>query len=269
MFRYFSLLILFCSLGWTYEGLYEVELRCDDRTNPNCIELNRKARLAVVKTPQVLAVSIGYPEQSLSRYAFTSEVTSLANNRYIGIQPLGSDSVAQFSQIQIEFFEEDGTVFITGRLRDARFLKDITLSGRQILPIDSLNRDEHSGFSPSLPDASEGRFLAKGKNRTWLLTIRKAFSALSSSSGEEELLAEIADLGNPSSGELASGERTYLKSMRNENQQLEFYTPLSQEGAFLKWVLLSDTTTIFRLPQLVGFFYSSNGVYSPLTIERL
>lgn len=273
MFRYLGLFILICSLSWSYEGLYEVELRCEDRTNPNCMELNRKARLAIIKTPQVIAVSIGYPEQSLSRYAFTSEDTSITNERYVGIQSLGSDSVAQFSQIQIEFSDdEDGNISISGQIRDARFLKDITVTGQRILPIDTLSRDDNSALSPTLPASQEGRFLARGKNRTWLLTIRKAFNTLVSSlasSGEGELLAEITDLGNPTTGELASGERTYLKSMRNENNQLEFFTPLSQEGAFLKWVLHSDTQTLFRVSTLNGFFYSSNGVYSPLTLERL
>lgn len=270
MVRFLSLLIFACSLGWSFEGLYEVTLICEDRTNPNCTELNRKAKLAIIKTPKVLAVSIGYPEQSLTRYAFISDVTSLSNRRYEGVQPLGSDSSGRFSQIQLDFSldfseAEQGLISVQGFIRDARFLKDITLAGNRILPPEGLSRDETSQPNPSLPIESEGRFLARGINRTWLLTLRKALV----SSNSEELLAEITDLGNPNNSELASGDRTYLKSMQNEHNQLEFFTPLSQTGAFLKWIILSDLETVFRASKLSGFFYSSNGVYSPLTIERL
>jgi len=266
MVRYFSLFILICSLSWSVEGLYEVELQCDDRTNPNCAELNRMARLAIIKTPKVLSVSIGYPEQSLSRYTFISEDTSLSSDRYVGNQPFSPDSIGKFSQIQLDFSEdEQGLISVRGFIRDAKFLKDITLAGNRILPVEGLSRDETSILNPSLPTQTEGRFLARGKNRIWLLTLRKAL--LSSTS--EELLAEITDLGNPSNSELASGDRTYLKSMQNEHKQLEFFTPLSQTGAFLKWIILSDLETVFRASKLSGFFYSSNGVYSPLTIERL
>lgn len=266
MVRYLSLFILISSLGLSFEGLYEVRLNCEDRDNPNCIELNRTANLAIIKTPKLVAVSIGYPEQSLTRYAFVSEETQLSDGRYVGVQPLSSDSIGKFSQIQIDFSDQgESPLAIQGFIRDARFVKDILISGTQILPVKALSRDDLSEENFALPNLGEGRFIARGKNRNWLLTIRKAIAG--SESGD--LLAEVTDLGNPSAAELASGERIYLKSMRNENKQFEFFTPLSQNGAYLKWVILADLESIFRVTKLTGFFYSSNGVYSPLTIERL
>lgn len=266
MVRYFSLLVLACSLTWSYEGLYEVTLNCEDRKNPNCAELNRTANLAIIRTPKVLAVSIGYPEQSLTRYAFVAEDPSLSSRRYVGVQPLGSDSVGRFSQIQLDFSgEEEGSISVHGFIRDARFLKDILLTGQQLFPLQSLSRDDAPEISPSLSEVQEGRFLARGKNRNWLLTVRRAIAG----SRSLDFLAEVTDLGNPKTSELASGERIYLKSMQNEHRQFEFFTPLSQSGAYLKWVIFADPENIFRVSTLKGFFYSSNGVYSPLTLERL
>jgi hypothetical protein len=199
------------------EGLFEIQITCEDRTNPACSELNRKARLAFIRTDEVLAASIGYPEVSVARYSFVSDDLELKNNRYIGDQMVTSSSSAQFAEVAMEFIYQDHDgkhqLSIKGFIRDARFLKDVEFFGKQTISLHTLNPQD-SNISPFISsENTEGRFLAKGKDRQWIITIRKT---LSHSSGKTEYLAETTDMGSPDGTELASGERRYLRSIQTK-----------------------------------------------------
>jgi len=249
------------------EGVFNIQMICDDRTNPNCSELNRQARLSVIRTQDSLGVSVGYPEQSLSRYVFVSHELELKDDTYLGTPTLkNTSSSATFSEVQIGFSYEDKKLVAQGIIRDARFLKDIQFSGEQILSTKSLAPTEIllDGFKSA--ENAEGRFLAKGTNRQWLVTVRQA---LGSNSGSDYIV-EITDQGNPNGPELASGDRIYLRSIPSSRPgTMELIAPLSQPGGFLKWVLWVSPENLLRSNKLQGFFYSSNGVFSRLYFERL
>ncbi|NBX77018.1 MAG: hypothetical protein EBQ92_10725 [Proteobacteria bacterium] len=249
------------------EGVFNIQMVCEDRTNPNCSELNRQARLSVIRTQDSLGVAVGYPEQSLSRYVFVSHELELKNDTYLGTPSLkNSSSSAHFSEVWINFFYEDNKLVAKGIIRDARFLKDIHFTGDQLLSTKSLAPTEIliDGFNS--PENSEGRFLAKGTNRQWLVTVRQA---LGSELGTDYIV-EITDQGNPNGPELASGDRIYLRSIPSSRPgTMELIAPLSQPGGFLKWVLWVSPENLLRSTKLQGFFYSSNGVFSRLYFERL
>ena len=249
------------------EGIYDIQLVCEDRSNPNCNELNRKARLAVIQTEDAIVAGVGYPEQSLSRYTFISHNLDLKGNRYYGTPALKNTSAsAPFSEALFEFGWNGEQLEVIGVIRDARFLKDIQLKGTQILPSQKLNPPESALNAGDAASVEEGRFLAKGTHRQWLVTLRHALSA----SENKKSLIEATDLGNPEKNEFASGDRLYLSStLSSRPGTIEFLAPLNQPGGFLKWVLWSTPEDILRLQKLNGFFFSSNGVFSLLTIERL
>lgn len=261
--------------GWSVttaeaEGLYEVSIICEDRSNPACNELNRKARLSIIRTDEVLAVSIGYPEVSIPRYAFISTNTELSDSRYVGDQMVTSSASAQFAEVVMTFNnDENGNqkkTTINGIIRDARFLKDVTFSGHQTLSLNNLKTLEPSADGSEAVAKTEGRFLAKGKYRQWIITIRKTLS----NSNESVFLAETTDMGSPDGSELASGERRYLRSIKSQHQDtLEFVAALHEPGSFLKWVIWSSPERVLTGKKLEGFFYSSTGVFSHLTLEAI
>lgn len=249
------------------EGIYDVQLVCEDRSNPNCGELNRKARLAVIQTEDAILAGVGYPEQSLSRYTFISHTLDLQGGRYYGTPSLkNTNASAPLSEALFEFIWNGEHLEVQGVIRDARFLKDIQLKGIQILPSQKLNPPESVMNAGDANPVEEGRFVAKGTHRQWLVTIRHALAV----SEQKRFLIEATDLGNPEKNEFASGDRLYLSStLSSRPGTIEFLAPLTQPGGFLKWVLWSTPEDILRLQKLNGFFFSSNGVFSPLTIERL
>jgi len=249
------------------EGIFDVTLVCEDRSNPNCAELNRKARLAVIQTPDVLAVSVGYPEQSLSRYVFLSHETELQNSHYYGSPSLKNSSVsAHFSEVLLDFSTNNDQVQVKGIIRDARFLTDIKISGAQVYPFRRASPKEVLTDTFDSPEKTEGKFHVVGHSRNWLATVRQALS----SSSEPSFLVEIIDLGSPDKSEPPSGDRIYLRSVPSQQKGvLELLAPLSFPGTFVKWVIWATPETLLRAKNLEGFFYSSNGVFSRLDIHRL
>ena len=253
------------------EGLFEIQMICEDRTNPACTELNRKARLTLIRTDEVLAASIGYPEVSIARYSFISNELELTGSRYVGEQMVTSSSAAQFAEVSMDFVktEEAGKPKLTvkGIIRDARFIKDVEFFGEQTVSLNN-QKVENSDLPPLISsEHAEGRFLAKGKDRQWSITIRKT---LSNSSEGIDYLAETTDLGSPDGTELASGERRYLRSIRtNKTGYLEFVAPLHTPGTFLKWALWANPDSSRPEQKFQGFFFSSTGVFSHLSVEAL
>ena len=273
-------LILLCALGiktafshdlstHVAEGLFDIQIVCEDRSNPACNELNRRARLALIQTDEVLAASVGYPEVSIARYAFISKDLELKNGRYVGEQMVTSSSAAQFAEVSMEFIHQDQggkhQLLVKGFIRDARFVKDVQFTGEQTLSLHTL-KPNNSNINPFVDSSkTEGRFIAKGKDRQWIITIRKT---LANPSGTAEYLAETTDMGSPDGTELASGERRYLRSIRSEQTDaLEFVASLHSPGTFLKWVIWSSPERLISGGKFQGFFYSSSGVFSHLLIE--
>ncbi|NBT57643.1 hypothetical protein EBT16_02550 [bacterium] len=251
------------------EGLYDIVLVCEERSNPACAELNRKAKIAVLLTDDLLTVSVAYPEVSLSRYAFVSDELPLTNNKYSGHLMMSSSSAAPFAGIALDFFHEDTNtghkVRIEGIIRDARFSKDVTFKGEQSVSFHTFQPPNVNLDAFKKIENVEGRYLAQGRNRLWVLNIRKGLS----DSGPR-YMAETTDMGSPDGTELASGERHYLNSIGNESEGvLELVAPLAQPGAFLKWVLWSNEKDTNKRTKLTGFFYSSTGVFSELSLEPL
>lgn len=249
------------------EGLFDIQMVCEDRANPNCTELNREARLSIIRTQDTLGASIGYPEQSLSRYIFLSHDTNLENGVYLGTPSLkNTPSSAHFSEVKITFTIQDKKVIANGIIRDARFLTDIRFSGEQILSTRSVTPNEILTDGFDSPNNTEGRFLAKGTNRQWLVTVRQTLGAV----GTSDYLVEITDLGNVDGSGFASGDRMYLRSISSSRPGImELIAPLGQAGGFLKWVLWASPENLLRSTKLQGFFYSSNGIFSRLFLERL
>ncbi|MFM8269366.1 MAG: hypothetical protein ACKN9V_04185 [Pseudomonadota bacterium] len=249
------------------EGIFDIRLVCEDRSNPNCSELNRQARLSIIRTQDSVGAAIGYPEQSLSRYIFVSHDLDLKGDVYSGSPSLkNSPTSAHFSEVQITFSIEDKKVLANGIIRDARFLTDIQFSGEQLLSTHSLAPNEILVDGFESPEKAEGRFLAKGTNRRWLVTVRQALGA----TGNADYIVEISDQGNVDGSGFASGDRIYLRSIPSSKPgTMELIAPLSQAGGFLKWVLWVSPENLLRATKLQGFFYSSNGVFSRLTFERL
>jgi len=249
------------------EGIFEISLKCEDRTNPNCAELNRKARLSVIRTPELLSVAVGYPEQSMSRYVFVSNETQLKDGHYYGSPSIKNSSVsAHFSEVLLDFFFENETVQVRGVIRDARFLTDIQVLGHQVYPFRRAAPKETFSDTFDSPETTEGKFHVVGHSRQWLATIRKALSP----SDEPSYLVEMTDLGSPDKTESPSGDRIYLRSMPSQQEGiLELFAPLSFPGTFVKWMIWATPETLLRSKKLEGFFYSSNGVFSRLEIHRL
>ncbi|NDC23074.1 MAG: hypothetical protein EBZ49_02935 [Proteobacteria bacterium] len=251
-------------LGLRSEGLYEINIVCEDRINPNCNELNRTARLAVISTPESLAVSVGYPEQSISRYSFVSDA-GLQGSVYTGVEASDHSFSSHFAEIRAEFLNEEGKVKVTGIIRDARFSKDITFAGEQTLATQNLKSFDPNTVNFSLADVIEGRFLARGEARQWLINIRKKLS----SGGAPSYYAESIDLGSPDEKLFSSGERVHLHSIQSSDDTLELLAPLSKKGSFLKWVLWASPEGTSDCPTLQGFFFSSQGIFSRLTLKKL
>lgn len=249
------------------EGIFDITLVCEDRINPNCTELNRKARLAVIKTPDVLSVAVGYPEQSMSRYIFVNHETELKNGHYYGSPSIKNSSVsAHFSEVLLDFSIENDTIQVRGTIRDARFLTDIRISGQQVYPFSIFTPKEIYSDTFDSPETTEGKFHVVGHSRQWLATIRKALSPADG----PNYLVEMTDLGSPDKTEAPSGDRIYLRSMTSQQKGiLELFAPLSFPGTFVKWMIWATPETLFRSKKLEGFFYSSNGVFSRLEIHRL
>lgn len=270
---WFTALIFFSSFGsyavstQDVEGVFDIQMVCEDRANPNCNELNRQARLSIIRTQDSLVAAIGYPELSLSRYIFVSHDLEFSDGVYLGNPSLKNNpSSAHFSEVHISFDVQDKKVIANGIIRDARFLKDIRFSGEQILSTNSISPTEILTDGFNSPEKTEGRFLAKGSNRQWLVTVRKALGSAETT----DYLVEITDQGNADGSGYASGDRMYLHSIPSSRPgTMELIAPLSQAGGFLKWVIWASPENLLRATKLEGFFYSSNGVFSRLYFERL
>ena len=252
--------------GSEAEGLYEVQMSCEDRTNPNCNELNRVARLAVIVTDDLLSVSVGYPEQSISRYAFVSKA-GLPDGIFNGIEASDHSFTSHFAEMQAEFSNQGNTIVVKGIIRDARFLKDITFTGEQALSLHKLKPANLNSSNSSVgTESMEGRFIARGAARQWLVNIRKMISG----NGGPSFYAETTDLGSPDGKSSASGERVHLHSVDSGNTDtMSFLAPLSRKGSFLKWILWTIPDRLKSATTIKGFFYSSQGIYSHLVLERL
>lgn len=252
-------------LSFQSEGLYEVKLQCEDRTNPNCNELNRTARLAVIVSEDLVSLSIGYPEQSISRYAFVSKA-GLPDGIFSGTEASDHSFASHFAEIQAEFSNQENSLVVKGIIRDARFLKDITFSGEQILSVHQLKPADPNSSDILATESMEGRFIARGGARQWLVNIRKMLS----SGGGLNFYAETTDLGSPDGKSSASGERVHLHSLNTPDADtMVFLAPLSRKGSFLKWILWTTPGRLKSATTIKGFFYSSLGTYSHLVLERL
>lgn len=249
-----------------FEGLYDVKLVCrEDQLTPECESLNRDARMVVLNLGTMVAVSIGYPEQSLSRYSFITKQLRDGGRFLAGATGTPLDAVSDGpSEFQAELQTQTWGVELNGWIRDPRFLNDIQVTGRLRQSTASLFHDPSDFPTAPTERAFLGRFLATGGERIWILTIRKRLT-----SAGDELTAEISDFGS-TDGEPGSGIKVRFQSVEIYQAQgvVGIASPLSITNAFLKWTLSLDKGDA-EGKNMRGLMISSTGRTSKLFIQRI